>query len=81
MNYIESYLNPEGLKSLYPYQIQKLNLEINNFIKTNTELDDVSFEYCPKCNTYHPNIIKGDKSNTGKQMYCCIHCIKNTYGI
>ena len=58
------------------FQIEKIADEIIEYSHWNTSLDASVPDICPKCGIVHPPVIKGGKSNTGKQMYRCKACGK-----
>lgn len=68
-------------KSLTRFDITESQLEeiaeiILEYSHWNTSMEASIPENCPKCGTPHPAVIKGGKTNTGKQMYRCKTCAK-----
>lgn len=57
-------------------QIEVLADQILEYSYWNTSLDVSVPDICPKCGMIRPAVIKGGKSNTGKQMYRCKSCGK-----
>lgn len=39
---------------LYPFQVEKITRQVNDFILSNKESEECSFEICPKCGAVHP---------------------------
>ena len=40
---------------LYPFQVEKITRQVNDFILSNKESEECSFEICPKCGAVHPD--------------------------
>lgn len=68
--------NESVQSNLYPFQLQKLTREINDYIHTNEEAESYHFEVCPKCGAIHPRLTKGGTTKAGKQMLRCHECNK-----
>ena len=58
------------------FQINKLADAILEYSCLNSSMDVPAPEICPKCGVYHPHVVKGGMSSTGKQMYRCTSCGK-----
>ena len=43
---------------LYPFQVEKITRQVNDFILSNKESEECSFEICPKCRAVHPRLTK-----------------------
>ena len=71
MTRTSKYLNQDTIAALQSFQIKKIDREIIDFLDTNTKRDTYHFEYCPKCGSYHPRLVKPVFANSGKQMFCC----------
>lgn len=70
------YLNNQISSQLYPYQINKINMQIKDFIQVNSDVNKFVFERCPKCGAIHPRLLKGGYTSKGKQMLRCTECNK-----
>lgn len=66
----------EMLNNLYPFQIEHLTREVNDFEKINRESNQFKLKQCPKCGSISPNFTKAGFSSTGKQMMKCHDCNK-----
>lgn len=70
------YLNEIISTQLYSYQINKIDMEIIDFIEVNHAADEYVIDCCPKCGKIHPPVIKGGITSKGKQMLRCKTCNK-----
>ena len=61
---------------LYPFQVEKITRQVNDFILSNKESEECSFEICPKCGAVHPRLTKAGFTAAGKQMLRCHECGK-----
>ena len=57
-------------------QINILADAILEYSCLNSSMEVLAPEICPKCGAYHPHVVKGGRSSTGKQMYRCTSCGK-----
>ncbi len=71
---IAAYLTPETTAQLCPYQINKIEMQINDYLEVNKASQNFIFERCPKCGEIHPKLIKSGTTGKGKQMYRCKSC-------
>ena len=71
-----NYLNKQLIEKLYPYQVEQIERQINSYITINESIDSYQFEVCPKRGAIKPRLIKGGRSNSGKQMFRCKECNK-----
>ena len=61
---------------LYSFQVEKITRQVNDFILSNKESQEYSFEACPKCGAVHPRLTKAGYTAAGKQMLRCHECNK-----
>lgn len=61
---------------LYPFQVEKITRQVNDFILSNKESQEYSFKVCPKCGAVHPRLTKAGYTTAGKQMLRCHECNK-----
>ena len=66
----------EIINNLYPFQIESLTREVNDFEKVNRESNQFNLKQCPKCSSLTPRFTKAGFSSTGKQMMKCHDCNK-----
>jgi hypothetical protein len=45
-------LTPTIQTELYPFQMEKITRQVNDFILSNKESEEYSFEVCPKCGPF-----------------------------
>lgn len=76
MTRTSKYLYQDTIAALQSFQIEKIALEIIDYLDTNNKMNTYHFEYCPKCGYYHPRLIKSGFANSGKQMFRCKSCGK-----
>lgn len=59
---------------LYPYQIDKINRQVKDYVHLNKKAKSFSFDICPKCGAIHPSFGKGGYTKAGKPMIKCLEC-------
>lgn len=59
---------------LYPYQIDKINRQVKDYVHLNKKAKSFSFDVCPKCGAIHPSFGKGGYTKAGKPMIKCLEC-------
>lgn len=67
-------LTNEAEAQLYDYQISRINMIINDFIKANNTAEKFVIKNCPKCKAINPGFKKGGTTKAGKQMLRCCEC-------
>lgn len=72
----QKILYPEILDKLYDYQIQSINVQVEDYLKINVASETYHFNVCPKCGISHPNLRKNGRANSGKPLLQCKHCGK-----
>ena len=73
IQFVENMLPKELLDLLQPFQVDQIKNMISSFLVMNFSVHEYD---CPKCGVHHPVLIKADKANSRKKMYCCKHCNK-----
>lgn len=73
---MSNYLTQATIEILCPYQVEKINRQITDFITTNKLANEYHFEKCPKCGQLHPHLVKNGKTKAGKQFLQCKTCMK-----
>lgn len=71
---MSEYLTQETIENLCPYQVEKLNHQIADYLNTNKLADSYYIDVCPKCGQIHPRVRKNGKTKAGKQMLQCKSC-------
>lgn len=56
--------------------MEKITRQVNDYILSNKESEEYSFEVCPKCGAIHPRLTKAGYTAAGKQMLRCHECNK-----
>lgn len=76
MSNYDQFLLDNIQNSLYPYQIDKINRQIKDFLLLNKDASHYHFDVCPKCGAIHPSLGGGGYTKAGKPMLKCKECGK-----
>lgn len=71
---MSEYLTQETINTLCPYQVEKLNRQIKDYLDINRTANEFHIDVCPKCGQIHPTLTKAGKTDAGKQMLLCHSC-------
>lgn len=71
---INQILTAEITDYLYPYQIEKIKREVNDYIQLNQDSVRHVFDRCPKCGIPRPKLTGGGYTKAGKPMLKCSSC-------
>lgn len=71
-----TFLNPELIDSLYPYQVDSLCRKAREYMKLNKEAESHVFRRCPKCGADDPELVDGGYTHDkyGKQKKHMLRC-------
>lgn len=71
---MKEFLTKQALDNLSPYQVEKINSQIIDYLEINKLANNFVIDVCPKCGQVHPQVRKNGKTKAGKQMLECKTC-------
>ena len=70
----QNRIDGSAFPDLMPFQLEKLQSMVDEFLMFNLMAVSHDIEFCPKCGQEKPKFIKGGKSHSGKQLFRCCSC-------